>query len=157
MDLIVGCRSRSRTPLSICKDRRRLSLHSDQFCEIFPQLLSCFFSHWHFRSCPPFQIGFSVALHTQILPRQQISCKWTSRRPFLSCISSEIAWKKLKHTKILLNFHLSLTMGPLFCSVLLMFTSIRNMVTNRAMRPGTISTGMRKPMKEAIVKRKVGR
>ena len=65
--------------------------------------------------------------------------------------------KKLKHTKILLNFHLSLTMGPLFCSVLLMFTSIRNMVTNRAMRPGTISTGMRKPMKLAIVKRKVGR
>ena len=31
------------------------------------------------------------------------------------------------------------------------------MVTNRAMRPGTISTGMRKPMKLAIVKRKVGK
>ena len=50
-----------------------------------------------------------------------------------------------------------LTTGPLFSSVLLMLTSMRNMVTRRAMRPGTLSAGIRNPMKEVIVSRPVGR
>ena len=50
-----------------------------------------------------------------------------------------------------------LTTGPLFRSVLLIFTSIRNVVTSKAILPGTISAGMRKPMKEDRVRRPVGR
>ena len=50
-----------------------------------------------------------------------------------------------------------LTIGPLFLSVVLMFTSMRKMVTNNAMRPGTISTGITNPMKEMIVSSPVGR
>ena len=38
-----------------------------------------------------------------------------------------------------------------------MLTSMRNMVTNRAIRPGTISTGMRNPMNEINVSIPVGK
>ena len=37
-----------------------------------------------------------------------------------------------------------------------MLTSIRNVVTKRAIRPGTISTGIRNPMNEVRVRRYVG-
>ena len=50
-----------------------------------------------------------------------------------------------------------LTIGPLDRSVLLMFTSMRNMVTSRAILPGTMSTGMRNPINEIIVSIAVGR
>ena len=50
-----------------------------------------------------------------------------------------------------------LTIGPLFRSVVLMFTSIRNIVTSKAIRPGTISTGITNPMKEITVSKPVGR
>ena len=56
-----------------------------------------------------------------------------------------------------MNLFLSLTTGPIRRSVLLMLTSMRNMVTSRAMRPGTRSIGIRKLMKEAIVSKTVGR
>ena len=48
-------------------------------------------------------------------------------------------------------------MGPMLLSVLLMLTSIRNIVTSNAIRPGTISTGITNPMKDMIVKRPVGK
>ena len=38
-----------------------------------------------------------------------------------------------------------------------MFTSMRNIVTNKAIRPGTMSTGIKNPMNEATVSRPVGR
>ena len=47
--------------------------------------------------------------------------------------------------------------GPVFCSILLILTSVRKMVTNNAIRPGTISTGIRNPMNETTVRRVVGR
>ena len=38
-----------------------------------------------------------------------------------------------------------------------MLTSMRNMVTSKAIRPGTISTGIKNPMNDAAVSRPVGR
>ena len=38
-----------------------------------------------------------------------------------------------------------------------MFTNIRKSVTIRAILPGTISTGIRNPMKDMMVRRNVGR
>ena len=58
---------------------------------------------------------------------------------------------------ILNNFSTELTTGPTYRSVLLMFTSMRNVVTKRAILPGTISTGITNPMNEAMVGRPVGR
>ena len=59
--------------------------------------------------------------------------------------------------KIIDNFSAELTTGPTYRSVLLMFTSMRNVVTKRAILPGTISTGITNPMNEASVSNPVGR
>ena len=53
------------------------------------------------------------------------------------------------------TFH-SLTTGPLFLSVLLMFTSIRKVVTSKTILPGTLSTGIKNPMKDDRVRSAVG-
>ena len=50
-----------------------------------------------------------------------------------------------------------LTTGPLCCTMLLILISIRNMVTNKAVRPGTISTGITNPMNEIRVRSSVGK
>ena len=50
-----------------------------------------------------------------------------------------------------------LTAGPLFRSMELMLTSMRNMVTSKAILPGTMSMGIRKLMKDAMVSNAVGR
>ena len=52
---------------------------------------------------------------------------------------------------------LVLTVGPVLFSVLLIFSSVRKMVTNRAIRPGTISTGIKNPINEPRARKLVGR
>ena len=54
-------------------------------------------------------------------------------------------------------YFFKLTIGPLFLSVVLIFTSMRNMVTSKAILPGTKSTGITNPMKDMIVSKPVGK
>ena len=50
-----------------------------------------------------------------------------------------------------------LTTGPLKCTILLILISMRNMVTSKAVRPGTLSTGIKNPMSEISVRNSVGK
>ena len=76
----------------------------------------------------------------------ELLCLWSR-----ICLPIEFSYRK-KYS----IFYL-LTIGPLRLSVLLMFTSMRNMVTSNAMRPGTMSTGMTNPMKDIMVSRPLGK
>ena len=87
--MIAWC-SCSKAQLSKHKDPRRFSGHNYRFSGTFLQPCSSFFCPHPRLSCLSHQILFSVALHTQIWPVQQRSCKWTSICPWLSCSWSEI-------------------------------------------------------------------
>ena len=52
---------------------------------------------------------------------------------------------------------MKLTTGPSLCCVLLMLTSMRKVVTSKAIRPGTMSGGIKNPINDATVNMPVGR
>ena len=102
------------------------------------------------------RISWPRVWHIQRWPGLQIACTLAAIHPSQSCSSSKNSMSIWGNN----DFHLItvvLTTGPILRSVLLMLTSIRSIVTNKAIRPGTISTGMRNPMKEATVRIAVGR